>query len=132
MGERMRCDGKNNILGVLIDAADYDGAVQQIVDAAKHRRPMAVSALAVHGLMTGVSDVEQKYRLNHFDLLVPDGQPVRWALNILHGAGLQDRVYGPNLTLRVCKTAAEQNIPVFFYGTTPDILRALSASLQKQ
>ena len=31
----------------------------------------------------------------------PDGQPVRWALNALHGAGLRDRVRGPELMLRV-------------------------------
>ena len=36
-----------------------------------------------------------------FDVVTPDGQPVRWALNLLHGAGLADRVYGPTLTLRV-------------------------------
>ena len=41
---------------------------------------MAVSALAVHGVMTGVLNSTQRYRLNQFDLLVPDGQPVRWAL----------------------------------------------------
>jgi len=44
---------------------------------------VAVSALAVHGVMSGALDREQRYRLNHFDLLVPDGQPVRWALKWL-------------------------------------------------
>ena len=57
--------------------------------------------------MTGVLDREQKFRLNRFDLLVPDGQPVRWVLNGLYGAGLRDRVYGPNLTLRLCARAAQ-------------------------
>src|SRR5580658_8715268 len=98
----MRNDGKRNILGVLIDSADYEGAVEAITSAAKTKQPLSVSALAVHGLMTGALSNEQKYRLNHFDLLVPDGQPVRWVLNALHGAKLPDRVYGPNLTLRVC------------------------------
>jgi exopolysaccharide biosynthesis WecB/TagA/CpsF family protein len=128
----MRTGGKNNILGVLIDAADYEGAVEAIIDAAKRKRPFAVSALAVHGLMTGATDGEQKYRLNRFDLLVPDGQPVRWALNTLHRAGLKDRVYGPNLTLRVCQAAEQEALPVFFYGTTPEILTSLTGSLEKQ
>ena len=51
--------------------------------------------------MTGVADPAHNARLNSFDVVTPDGQPVRWALNLLHGAGLRDRVYGPALTLRV-------------------------------
>src|SRR5882672_1798203 len=128
----MRTCGKNNILGVLIDAADYEGAVEVVLNAAKGKKPLAVSALAVHGLMTGALDNEQKYRLNRFDLLVPDGQPIRWALNTLHGAELKDRVYGPKLTLRVCEAAEREALSVFFYGTTPEILKSLGDSLRNK
>ena len=71
--------------------------------AARERRPLALTALAVHGVMTGVQDQAHGARLNSFDLVTPDGQPVRWALNLLHRAGLADRVYGPTLTLRVLR-----------------------------
>jgi N-acetylglucosaminyldiphosphoundecaprenol N-acetyl-beta-D-mannosaminyltransferase len=124
--------GKRNILGVLIDAVDYEGAVDVIIRAAKEKRAAAVSALAVHGLMTGALDREQRFRLNQFELLVPDGQPVRWVLNALYGAGLPDRVKGANLTLRVCARAAEERLPVYFYGGTPEILAALQSSLGEQ
>jgi len=80
--------------------------------------------------MTGALDREQKFRLNQFSLLVPDGQPVRWALNWLHRAPLRDRVYGPNLMLRVCARAAAEGLPVYFYGSTPETLRSLKESLQ--
>src|SRR5215471_7409288 len=102
----MRNAGKRNILGVLISAVDYEGAEEAIVRAARDKRPLSVSALAVHGLMTGVLDSEQRFRLNQFDMLVPDGQPVRWALNWLYDVALGQRVYGPTLTLRVCERAA--------------------------
>src|SRR5579859_1801823 len=92
--------GKHNILGVLIDAVDYEESVEFIIRAAQEKRAATISALAVHGLMTGVLDQEHRFRLNAFDLLVPDGQPVRWALKALHGKSLPSRVYGPNLTLR--------------------------------
>jgi N-acetylglucosaminyldiphosphoundecaprenol N-acetyl-beta-D-mannosaminyltransferase len=78
--------GKLNVLGVQVDAADYESAVERIVSAASLGTGLTVSALAVHGVMTGVLDPVHRYRLNHLDLLVPDGQPVRWALNLLHGA----------------------------------------------
>lgn len=127
----MRNQGKQNVLGILMDAVDYEAAVEFVVTAAKGKRPAAISALAVHGLMSGVLDGEQKFRLNHFDLLVPDGQPVRWALNLLHHARLSDRVYGPNLTRKVCVRAAAEGIPVYFYGSTPEILRSLRRTLER-
>src|SRR5215472_6967495 len=103
--------GKRNVLGILMNIVDYAGVVEVVVTAARKRKAAAISALAVHGLMTGVLDREQKFRLNHFDLLVPDGQPVRWVLNWHYGARLADRVYGPNLTLRVCSRAARDGLP---------------------
>jgi len=127
----MRASSKRNIVGILIDAVDYRVALDVIFAAARERRSALVSALAVHGLMTGVLDPEQKFRLNHFDLLVPDGQPVRWVLNLLHHAGLSDRVYGPNLTLETCARAAAEGLPVYFYGGTPEIILALEHSLQE-
>ena len=109
-------DTKDNVLGVLVDAVDYDTAVDRIVAAGRERRGFSVTALAVHGVMTGVTDSTHRYRLNHIDLVVPDGQPVRWALNRLHRRGLADRVYGPELMLRVCARAATDGLPIFLYG----------------
>jgi N-acetylglucosaminyldiphosphoundecaprenol N-acetyl-beta-D-mannosaminyltransferase len=124
--------GKKNILGVLINAIDYESAVDHIVRAARQGLPAAVSALAVHGVMTGVLNAEHRYRLNHFDLLVPDGQPVRWALNFLHQTRLRQRVYGPNLTLYLCERASTEGIGVYFYGSTPDILSKLKDNLKNR
>ena len=124
--------GKQSVLGVRIDAVDYAAVTNRVIDAARERRPLAVSALAVHGLMTGVLDKTHRYRLNAFDLLVPDGQPVRWALNSLYGAGLRDRVYGPQLMLDVCRHAADEQLPIYFYGNRADVLGDLCANLRRQ
>src|SRR5438270_12426836 len=117
--------GKHNLLGILIDAVDYDGAVERIMRAARDHRGAAISALAVHGVLTGVLDPVHRYRLNHFDLIVPDGQPVRWALNWLHRVRLRERVYGPRLMLEVCRRAAADGLPIFLYGSTADVLTPL-------
>ena len=121
--------GKHNILGLLIDAIDYDAAVNTIMEAAGAKRSLAVSALAVHGVMTGVLDTTHRFRLNCHDLLLPDGQPVRWALNWLHGLCLCDRVYGPHLMLDVCQQAAKEKVSVFLYGSTDTVLNDLQRNL---
>jgi exopolysaccharide biosynthesis WecB/TagA/CpsF family protein len=122
--------GKHNVLGVQVDAVDSEAAEARIIEAARARRPLTVSALAVHGVMTGVLDAAQRHRLNRLDLVAPDGQPVRWALNLLHRAGLPERVYGPSLMLRLCGRATEEGLPIFLYGATEEMLAALRQRLQ--
>jgi N-acetylglucosaminyldiphosphoundecaprenol N-acetyl-beta-D-mannosaminyltransferase len=124
--------GKRNVLGVLVNAIDYEAATEQVVAAAREQRRLALTALAVHGVMTGVQDRAHGARLNAFDLVTPDGQPVRWALNSLYGAGLTDRVYGPELTMRVLRRCAEEGLPVYFYGSTAQTLDRLSTALHTE
>jgi N-acetylglucosaminyldiphosphoundecaprenol N-acetyl-beta-D-mannosaminyltransferase len=121
--------GKFNLLGVGVNAVDYKGAVARVIDAARERRPLAVSALAVHGVMTGVLDRAHRYRLNRFDLICPDGQPVRWGLNLLYRAGLQERVYGPTLMLEVCRAAQAEGLSIFLLGGDAATLGRLSENL---
>ncbi|MGI5212523.1 WecB/TagA/CpsF family glycosyltransferase [Plantactinospora sp. CA-290183] len=123
--------GKRNVLGVLVDALDYEAATEQVLAAARDRRPLALTALAVHGVMTGVQDPAHNARLNSFDVVTPDGQPVRWALNLLHRAALTERVYGPHLTLRVLDRCADEGLPVYLYGSTDDTLGRLIPELER-
>jgi N-acetylglucosaminyldiphosphoundecaprenol N-acetyl-beta-D-mannosaminyltransferase len=124
--------GKHSVLGVNIHAVDYEHAVATIVDAAMNRQPFAVSALAVHGVMTGFLDPTHARRLNGLDLVVPDGQPVRMALRLLHHKQLPDRVYGPNLTLKVAEAFAERGLKIYLYGSKPEVLDNLVVNLKRQ
>lgn len=124
--------GKQNILGVGINAVDYEAAVEKIISAARDKRPFAVSALAVHGVMTGATDSIHRHRLNGLDLVVPDGQPVKWALNWLYQIKLPDRVYGPNLTLKVCEQAAKEGLSIYLYGSQPEVLEKFEVNLKKK
>jgi N-acetylglucosaminyldiphosphoundecaprenol N-acetyl-beta-D-mannosaminyltransferase len=124
--------GKRDILGVMVDVVDYESAVEQIVHAAKAQRGFTTTALAVHGVMAGALDPEQRFRLNEFDLVVPDGQPVRWALNLLHSTHLRERVYGPALMLALCERCASDGIPIYLYGSSESVLAKLRKRLQER
>ena len=95
--------GKWNVLGINIGALNYECAVAKILNCAAQGLSCTTTALAVHGMITGSLNAAQRFRLNALDLIVPDGRPVRWALNILYELNLRERVYGPVLTLRVCE-----------------------------
>jgi N-acetylglucosaminyldiphosphoundecaprenol N-acetyl-beta-D-mannosaminyltransferase len=124
--------GKREVIGVKIDVVDYEAAVSRIIHAARLRMPYSVSALAVHGVVTAARDSGLRDRVNRMDLVVPDGQPIRWALNQLHGAKLADRVYGPNLTINVLEACAQEGLAVYFYGSTSTVLKSLVARLSQR
>ena len=117
------------ILGVQITAIERQQAAAAVMAAARDRIPLGVSALAVHGVMEGALHPEIQYRLNDLEMVVADGQPVRWALKWLHGVGLTDRVYGPDLMNDVCGMAAREGLPIYLYGSTAATLDRLETSL---
>ena len=117
------------VLGVNVSRVDYDSAVDSIIHAARAGESFGVTALAVHGLMEAHRDQDFAKVLNTLHLITPDGQPVRWALNLLGAKELKDRVYGPTLTLKVCERAAAEKLPVFLYGSSADVLERLRANL---
>ncbi|MGF1597359.1 MAG: WecB/TagA/CpsF family glycosyltransferase [Acidimicrobiales bacterium] len=125
-------DGKVDLFGVGVSVTDYDDATARIIDAARNRRSYAVSALAVHGLMEAVDNAEFRRLVNSIDLVTPDGQPVRWAMNALHRTGLDDRVYGPDLTWRVIEAAAADNIGIYLYGSTAETCEAFAAEIRRR
>lgn len=120
---------KVEIFGVGLSVVDYSRACQEIISAAKEHRSFAMSALAVHGLMESVADPDLRWLVNRIDLVTPDGQPVRWAMNLLHHTKLQDRVCGPDLTGLVCEAAAKEGIGIYLFGSTQETVEKLSRNL---
>ena len=120
---------KRNLLGIGISASNYAEASKLVQSAAIARQSLTVTALAVHGVMTGALDPMHRRRLNALDMVVPDGQPVRWALNLLFKEGLRDRVYGPNLMLRLCEMAQVSGLSIGLYGNKREVLEELRRNL---
>jgi len=123
---------KVNIFGVDLSITDYEDATRRIIEAGAAKQSFAMSALATHGLMEAVHDPEFLAVVNTLDLVTPDGQPVRWAMNILHDAALEDRVYGPDLTWKVCGAAADAGIGIYLFGSTAETCHAFVAAIQAE
>jgi N-acetylglucosaminyldiphosphoundecaprenol N-acetyl-beta-D-mannosaminyltransferase len=118
-----------SVAGIMVSAATYASATVAVMTAARARRPLTLSAAPVHVVTLGATEPEYGAQLNQFELVVPDGQPVRWALRLLHGIRLPDRVYGPTLMLRVCEEAAKSGQGVYLYGSSPEVLDRLRRNL---
>jgi N-acetylglucosaminyldiphosphoundecaprenol N-acetyl-beta-D-mannosaminyltransferase len=120
-----------NLFGIDYAIVDYESASDIIIEHAGKNKSFAVSALAVHGLVTSVRDEAVGQRVKKIDLVVPDGQPVRWALNSYYKVGMKDRVYGPTLTLHVLEKASQQQLKVYLYGSTESTCIAFAAFINK-
>ena len=123
---------KHDLFGVLVSSTTYEEAVHAIARAAKLGEPAIASLHAVHALVTASDDAKLRDAVNQFEMIAPDGQPVRWALNRLHGTKLADRVYGPELMLRVCRRAAADGISIYLYGSSQTVIDALCRELAKR
>lgn len=122
---------KADLFGVNYSLTDYECASDSIILNAEKKISYGVSALAVHGLVTAYKNKSLNEKLKKMDLIVPDGQPVRWALNFFFKAGLKDRVYGPTLTLHVLRKANDKKLKVFLYGSTVETIDKFISFINK-
>jgi exopolysaccharide biosynthesis WecB/TagA/CpsF family protein len=122
---------KRDLFGVGVSATDsYEQVARCVVDAAHEGRPLLVSALSAHALMLAANRPAMAHAIARADIVTTDGQPVRWALNALHGERLANRVCGPELMLAVCAEAARRGQSIYLYGSRGPVLAALARNLR--
>ncbi len=101
---------------------NYKEASDIIIEKALTHASFGVTALAVHGLIETVKDKSFKKTVDTLDMVVPDGQPIKWALNSFYKVNLKDRVAGPILTEHVLAKANKKSLSIYLYGSTPSTL----------
>ena len=108
---------KKALLGVNFSIGNYDQVVEIVRHYLRERKPLSVCFTPVHGTVEAIDHPDFRDILNRSDLVMPDGQPIRWALNWRHGLKLKDRVYGPILTQRLLGSCTESDeVKIFLYG----------------
>lgn len=102
------------VIGLPVAATNYAGAVEWVLThAAGATRVHAVEAANTHVAALARHDSDFGRAMEKFDLIVPDGMPLIWALNrrLPPEQKLTERVYGPTLMLETLK--ATQGRPEF-------------------
>jgi exopolysaccharide biosynthesis WecB/TagA/CpsF family protein len=120
---------KQNLFGVEVSVTSYQEVVRTVMYTAMRRERAVVTFMPAHGIVAGVTDPAFRKCLADADIVAPDGQPVRWALNYLHKSGLEDRVYGPETMKRICLRAAQNGISIYLCGSSADVVRNLETRL---
>ena len=119
------------ILGSQIDFTSYADACDRISHWAHSRSSCYVIAANVHVVMTAYWNSTYSHIVNNAALVTPDGMPLVQALTWL-GWPKATRVYGPDLMLECCQRAAQEKLPIYLYGSTPDMLSKLQDNLRSR
>ena len=120
-----------DILDMHVDVTSYAHATGRVVEWARDGASRYVCVANVHMVMESYDDPSFRSIVNAADMVTPDGMPLVWALRRL-GVPDATRVYGPDLTLHVCKAAAAEGLPVALYGGTPESLEEFTAFLARR
>jgi N-acetylglucosaminyldiphosphoundecaprenol N-acetyl-beta-D-mannosaminyltransferase len=117
-----------SVLGTRLACTSYAGAVAEIQMLGNQARPSAVCAANTHIVSLARHDPTFGSVMGAFDLILPDGMPLVWALN-RKGAGLADRVYGPYFMREAIRSLGAPWRHFFFGGKTDTLERLQNALL---
>src|SRR5580765_976445 len=120
-----------NVLGIGISALNLDTATEALSFAARNKYKGYVCVTGVHGVSEAQGDPDFRSVLNSALLNTPDGMPMVW-MGRLQGFRHIDRVYGPDLMLRLCDVSLKQGFTHFFYGGGPGVADLLKTRLQEK
>ena len=124
---------KVDIFGVDFAVTEYSEATQIIINNAQQRNSFAVFALPVHGVIENHTDQAFSGALECADMIVPDGQPIKWAMNYFYKTNLKDRVYGPVLVRWLLERANQKKLRIFLYGgSTWGVLHDFKDQIENQ
>ena len=129
---------KKAVIGVYISTTSYSEVVafcnrwvdERRSDSGK-RTARYVCVTSVHGVIIARDDSQVQNILKTADIATPDGMPLVWALRSLGIKG-QQRVYGPDLMLKLCESAAQHGHRIYLYGSCEDTLVRLCYCLRRK
>jgi N-acetylglucosaminyldiphosphoundecaprenol N-acetyl-beta-D-mannosaminyltransferase len=116
------------VISFPVAALSYDRAVAAAVGTAEAGRGGYVCIANVHMVMEAYDDPDFRKVVTGARMVTSDGMPLVWMLRA-QGLNEAERVYGPTLTLHVCREAAAKSIPIGLYGGTEQSILDFKAFL---
>lgn len=114
---------KVRVLNLKITRGKYDSVLAEIVAAAKENDSSYVCVSNVHMNIEAYWDPSFAEKVNGSFITTPDGLPIAKAIRMLYGFK-QDRIAGMDLLPSLLSEAEKNNLSIFFYGGTQDMLDA--------
>jgi N-acetylglucosaminyldiphosphoundecaprenol N-acetyl-beta-D-mannosaminyltransferase len=121
---------KDAIINFSINTGGYQFFIDEITELAKQKVSSAVYFANVHMYIEAYKNENFNTLITKADIVTPDGKPLVWALKLLYGIK-QDRVAGMDVLPDLLSRMEEENLPVYFYGGTQEMLDKTSEYAKK-
>jgi len=121
---------KIDILQTQVNALSQQNLVDLVHNWTKKNESKYICFANVHMIMEGYDDENFRNIVNKADIVAPDGMPLVWYIK-LAGFKNQERVCGPDMTLKICELAEKESIPIGFFGSSEEVLKKLKTNLIK-
>jgi N-acetylglucosaminyldiphosphoundecaprenol N-acetyl-beta-D-mannosaminyltransferase len=119
------------LLGVGISEINLESATEQILERLRSKQKGYICVTGVHGVIEAQDDSKFRTILNRSFLTTPDGMPMVWVSWALKRWNV-DRVYGPDLMLKIAEATQDGKFTHFFYGGRPGIAELLKQKMEER
>lgn len=119
-----------DVLGVPVSAINMDMALDTLGRWIAEATPAYVCVTGVHGVMESQRDPVLLQIHQEAGLVTPDGMPLVWLCR-KRGQRAVERVYGPDLLLRVCERSLRTGWSHYFYGGAEGVAVELARHLSE-
>lgn len=113
---------KLKLLSLKVSLGSYETLLHQIVHLAKQQQSSYVCLANVHSVVESRRNKTYREALANADIVAPDGMPLSRSIQLLHGIRQEPQV-APELLNGLFARAEEEQMPVFFYGGSSEVLR---------
>lgn len=118
------------VCGIAITAGNRDAARRQIAVLAKSQKPSTVFTMNLNHAVQLQRDQRFRAAYGNADVVTADGWPIAWFAS-RRAAHIQ-RTTGADLLLPLIDDAAKNGVPVFLFGTSPDVIARVGAHLKSR
>jgi N-acetylglucosaminyldiphosphoundecaprenol N-acetyl-beta-D-mannosaminyltransferase len=113
-----------SVLGMRVDELSHALVESQIRSWCEDTKARYMCISTVHMVMETHDNRDFRAVVNSADLVGADGMPIIW-ISRLMGLTNQERVFAPDLLIRLCELASHEGIPVGFYGSTRKVIASI-------
>jgi len=122
---------KKDLISLKVSTGTYKDFLSIFRDYATFRKSSYTCVANVHMLIEAYNDDTFASVVNNADIITPDGMPLAKGLELIYGKK-QDRVAGMDLLPDLLKISEKQNLKVFFYGGTQEMLNQTKNYCKKE
>ncbi len=126
----LNANDKKAILGFTLSTGKYQSFIDTMVELGKKRVSTTAYFANVHMFIEAYKSNEFRALITKSDIVTPDGKPLAWALRLLYGIK-QDRVAAMDFMPDMLARTEQEQLPVYFYGGTQEMLEKADAYVKK-